>query len=173
MADTQYGLFSYSIVDELGTKANITVPVMLDPAVSTPTNMSTEWTTLGGLLDSAIGGQIVGGSMAIVKPADGGWKASPAAGSRVEQTGLLNFLNATTKYKFGVDLPSLKDAAISAGKVNLGYTAISDLITALTTSFNYGVFANTGQYPLTALIDALLTFRKRRKQLSRSSFEVP
>lgn len=174
MANTQYALFSYSVVDELGTKANITVPAMIDPSAGTPTALSTEWTALGGLIDQVAGVEILSGSISIVKVRDGGWKSAPDAGSRVEQTGLFNFLNASSKYKFGLDIPGLADDKIAAtGKINLADTDVANLISALTSSFTGGIFANTSLYPLTALADALLSFRKRRKQLARSSFEQP
>lgn len=174
MANTQYALFSYSVVDELGTKANITIPAMIDPTSGTPSALSTQWTALGALIDAVTGVELLSGSVSIVKVRDAGWKSAPDAGSRVEQTGLFNFLNASSKYKFGVDNPGLADDKIAAtGKIDLGDTDIANLITALTSSFTGGIFANTSLYPLVALADALLSFRKRRKQLARSSFEQP
>jgi hypothetical protein len=171
MANTQYALFSYSMIDELGTKTSMNVPAMIDPTTGTPAALKTEWLALGGQLDDLVGAQILSGSVAVVLKPDPGWKTVPASGSRVEQTGLFNFANATSKYKFGVDIPSIVNTAISGGKIDLTTSIVTDVITSLLTAFTGGVFTNTSQYPLSALADALLSFRKRRKQLSRTSFE--
>lgn len=171
MANTQYAIFSYSMIDELGTKTSMSIPAMVDPTTGTPAALKTEWLALGGQFDALIGAQVTGGSVSVALKPDPGWKTAPIAGSRVEQTALLNFTNATSKYKFGVDVPALRDTAIAGGKVDLTTSIVTDVITSLLTAFTGGVFTNTSQYPLTALADALLSFRKRRQQLSRSSFE--
>jgi len=171
MANTQYALFSFSFQDDLGTKSSMNVPAMVDPTTGTPAALKTEWLALGGQLDDLTGAQILGGAVSISLKPDPGWKTAPSAGSRVEQTGLFNFLNATSKYKFGVDIPSIVNTAISGGKIDLTTSIVTDVITSLITAFTGGVFTNTSQYPLSALADALLSFRKRRQQLSRSSFE--
>jgi len=171
MADTQYALFSYSLIDELGTRTSVTQPAMVDPTTGTPAALKTAWLGLGADIDAVSGAQITGGSVAIVYQPAGGWKATPAAGSRVEQTALFNFINATSKYKWGLDVPSFLNSKISSGKVNLADSAVTALINFILTAFTGGEFANTSTFPLTALADALLSFRKRRKQLARTSFE--
>jgi len=171
MANTQYALFSYSVIDELGTKANITLPAMIDPTTGTPAALSTEWVAMGDDIDAIVGAQITGGAVSIVKVPDGGWKSAPVTGSRVEQTGLFNFTNATSKYKYGIDIPGLSNDTIAAGKIDLTNTDIGNFINELVSTFTGGIWSNVSQYPLVALADALLSFRKRRKQLSRSSFE--
>lgn len=171
MANTQYALFSYSFIDELGTKASMTVPAMVDPTTGTPAALKSEWVALGTQLDANSDAQILGGSISIITVPDGGWKATPDAGSRVEQTGLFNFTNATTKYKFGVALPSIANDSIVSGKINLADTDVIALLDALIGSWTGGVFTNVGQYALTALADALLSFRKRGQSLRRTSME--
>ena len=171
MANTQYAIFSYSMVDELGTKASMSVPAMIDPTTGTPTALKAQWVVLGGTLDALSDAQILGGSVSIALKPDEAWKDAPVAGSRVEQTGLFNFSNATSKYKFGVDIPAIENTAIADGKINLTFGDVTDFLGQMISAFTGGVFANTGQYPLVALIDALLSFRKRRQQLARSSGE--
>jgi len=171
MANTQYALFSISLLDELGIKSSMTIPAMIDPTTGTPAALKTAWDDLSEAVDGVIGSQITGGSVAIITTPGGTLKTSPAAGSRVEQTGLFNFSNATSKYKFGIDVPSIKNTVLSGNKVDLTNGAVSTLLDLLTAAFTGGVFANTSQYPLVALVDALLSFRKRRKQLARASFE--
>lgn len=171
MANTQYAIFSYSFIDELGTKASMSVPAMVDPTTGTPAALSTEWVALGTQLDLNSDAQITGGSISIVKVPDGAWKDAPTEGARVEQTGLFNFTNTTSKYKFGIDLPSIANDDIVSGKIDLSNTNVIALLDALIGGWTGGIFTNTAQYALATLADALLSFRKRRKQLSRSSFE--
>lgn len=171
MADTQYALYSYSLIDELGTKTSMNVPAMVDPTTGTPTALAAAWTGLGTQIDNASGAQILGGTVAIVLKPDGGWKSSPDSGSRVEQTGLFNFVNTTSKYKFGIDLPSIINTALVGGKIDLTNTAIADLVSFLLATFTGGRFATTSTFFLSALVDAIISFRKRRKSLSRTSFE--
>jgi len=173
MANTQYALFSYTLVDELGTKSTVLIPAMIDPTTGTPAAIKTEWLALGGLIDAIDDCMITGGRVETVFVRDAGWKSAPDAGALIEQTALFNFTNATSKYKYGVDVPGLADDKIVAGKIDLSDTDIANFITELVTSFTGGVFTNTSQYVLAALADAAITFRKRRKQLSRSSYVTP
>lgn len=171
MADTQYALFSYSVLDELGIRASMTIPAMIDPTTGTPAAIKTEWLALGAEIDALTGAQITGGSVATVFTPDSGWKATPAAGSRVEQTGLFNFSNSTSKYKFGVDLPAIDNSKLDGNKIDLTDSDVTAFIGSLVGTFTGGRFANTATFALVALVDAILSFRKRRKQLSRASFE--
>lgn len=171
MANDTYVLFSYTIQDRFGTKTTTVVPGFVDGAAITATNLHTEWTTLGTDLDAVIDAQIIGGRVNIEFPADGGWKSSPGADSFDERTGVLNFNNATTKYKYGIKVPSWANSKLSSGKINLSDTEVSALITLLTTAFTHGEFANPGLYAFTALADAFLAARKYRKQLDKSTYE--
>jgi hypothetical protein len=88
--------------------------------------------------------------------------------SRVEQTGVLNFSNTATSRRYGQALPSIRSNLLTAGKIDLKDAALAALVALLTS----GPFTNAAQQVLAALVDAIIAFRKRRKQLQRTSFEL-
>lgn len=174
MADTQPARFSFSVRDELGTEASTTFYALLDPT-STVGDVFTSGIALGAILDGATAGQIVRFDVALLGSPDAGWKSTPDAGSRVEQTGVFNFANTMSPRHFGEAIPALLSSLIVGGKINLSAGAVSALVNLLTATFGEGVWTNANFQPIVTgsagLIDAILSFRKRRKQLSRSSFE--
>jgi len=162
---------SLNIIDELGTTA--TLPVFLEgPDTATLANVSTAINAIASAADPIIGGQIVDSTVTFHPGLPGGIKVTPAAGSRVEQTGLFNWSNSVTPYKFGIDVPSIANGVISGGKIDITDADVEAFIDIFEAAI--GVFtAVTGGYdPLLSLIDVALTFRKHRKQLTRSSREV-
>src|SRR5579872_4939229 len=84
-------IFTYTVRDELGTEASTLVYANYNGTLETVDGLVGEWLAYGGLIDAATSGQIVGGAIKIPATPDGSWKTAPAAGSRVEQTALLNF----------------------------------------------------------------------------------
>lgn len=175
MAYTQLANFSLTVVDELGTEAADTFYASLD--VTQPISaLTTAWNSLAQTIDAVTAGQITKGHVQILmNPAavsGPSLKTSPVAGSRVEQTGIFNFSNAVTTHRWGGIVPALNSTKIVSGKINLVDTAVAALITFLTTVLTVAQWVTNNQQQLTALRDALISFRKRRKQLSRSSIEI-
>lgn len=171
MANTQPARFTFSVLDELGTRASIADYAMVDPAMTVAQAVAA-WGAQATALDAMLGVQIIGGGIEIVKGAAG--KGSPASGSRVEQTGVFNFANATTPHSYGVAAPGLADSVISGGRIDLTEDGPVDVwLDILEGSITGGgVYTNTAQQAITGLKDAFLSFRKRRKQLDRSSREL-
>jgi hypothetical protein len=169
--------FSLGIRDGLGTEASNTYYAEVDGSATSTAALLTTWGQLAQAVDAVVDGQIVRGSVSVI--ADPAvvtgpiLKTAPAAGSRVEQTAVLNFSNTISPHRFGEAIPALADGNISGGKVNLTPgQPVPLLVTFLTTASATLAWANNNQQTLVGLIDAILSFRKRRKQLSRSSFEV-
>lgn len=167
--------FSARIVDGLSTEAT-TVSYLLVPDTATLTLLTTalySWTTD---LDAITDGNITHISMLITPALPGGLKTSTTSttfvASRVEQTAVLNMGNTNNVRKFGQVVPAFSSSKISAGKVNLGDTAVAAFLTLLQAAVAGGTFVNQYNQALSALIDAIISFRKRRKQLQRTSFEV-
>jgi hypothetical protein len=162
--------FSATVRDGLGTEASTTA--YLNPS---------DTTTLAGLvadlgtwltdLDAVTDGLIRGTRIEITPALPGGLKTATGAtfqASRVEQSAVLNFSATGTTRKDGMVIPAVSNAAIVAGKVDLTNAAITALIALL----SGGNYTNPYNQVLVGLLDAILTFRKKRKQLQRSSFEV-
>lgn len=171
MADTIPAQFSYTLQDELGTKGVALVNALVDPA-ATVTQLNGQWSAIGLLLDAITSGKIIGGHYRVLEGTIG--KTAPSTGSRIEQSGTFNFSATGTSYKTPVLVPSLVDTAIGAGgRIDLANADVLAFFTALTTAVA-GVleWTSANRQALLALVDALLSFRKHRKQLQRSSFEV-
>lgn len=172
MAFTQQAQFSFTILDQLGTKASMVIYALADPT-KTIANLAADWETWAGLIDLIIGGQILHGTARLVLAPSGGEKGAPAAGSRVEQTGVFDLLNGVTPHKYGEAVPSIADAVIASGRIDLTDANVANFFTALHTATANTEPTNNSFQALTAESDAFLSFRKRRKQLDRSSFETP
>lgn len=162
--------FSATIRDGLGTEATSRAYLNLSDTTTLAALVSDLGTWLADL-DAVTDGLIRGTRIEITPALPGGLKTATGAtfqASRVEQTAVLNFSATGTSRKEGMEIPAVSNAAISAGKLDLTNAAIAALITLLTN----GNFTNPYNQVLVALLDAILSFRKKRKQLQRSSFEV-
>lgn len=172
MAFTQQTQFSFTIIDQLGTKATMVIYALADPT-KTVANLAADWQTWAGLIDLIVGGQILHGSARLELVPSGSEKSSPASGSRVEQTGVFDMTNASTPRIFGEPLPSLADSVIVGGQIDLTDTNVNNFYTALHTATANTEPTNNAFQVLTGLKDAFISFRKRRKQLDRSSLDTP
>lgn len=172
MAFTQKTQFSFSLLDELGTKASMVIYAAADPT-KLISDLAADWETWAALIDAITGAQITGGTAQLVEVPSGDEKVMPAAGSRVEQTGVFDYPNGTSGRVFGEAVPGLDDSKIVDGTIDLSDADVAAFVAAMTTATaNTAPTSNTFA-DLGALRDAFLSFRKRRKQLTRSSYELP
>lgn len=93
--------------------------------------------------------------------------------SIAERTGLLNFSQTGSRFKYGVDIESIAQSLIVDGKIDLNAGAISDFVDYIVAAHSGFVFISKAANALAALVDAVISFRKKRKLESRRSFEVP
>lgn len=166
--------FSATVVDGLGTEAS-TVSYLLVPDTATLAQLATAIGTWATDVDAVTAGAITKLGIRVTPALPGGLKAATGAtwaASRVEQTGVLNLSNTVSAHRFGQAIPAIADSVLVAGKIDLTNAAITALISLLTAAVAGGTYTNNAQQSLLALVDALISFRKRRKQLSRTSFEV-
>lgn len=90
----------------------------------------------------------------------------------IEKTGVFNFTNATDSFLQGVIVPDLNPAVLNAsGLIDLTNTTVTDYISFLTTVTTGITVVTKGLRALTGLADALISFRKHRKPLSRKTKE--
>jgi hypothetical protein len=177
MANTEPVRFSITEVDQLGTEASEAFYALVDPEATVAALLSA-WAVLAQDVDAVASGQIIRGGITIVPdPAavlDPPLRNVPSVGSRVEQGVVLNFGLTGSSRRWGQSVPCLDSANISAGKPDLTpATAIPDLANFLITSgIAVLTWVSADHLPIAVLRDALLSFRKKRKQLSRTSFEV-
>jgi hypothetical protein len=169
---TKQLLFSYHALDDLAVEATINVYMTCDDA-KTLAQVDTDFATVGTALDAITGAQITKGKWSLLLGAQGS-KTGPASGSRVEQTAVFDFNNAVTTRKQGIAVPGFLSTLLTAGRINLSATAVSTFTNLLSTGTALVSVtpANAAFQNSTVLADAFLSFRKRRKQLYRSSVEL-
>lgn len=159
---------SFTLRDELGILA--TFPFFLKGAdTSTLANIATAMQDVATLLDTITGAVIEKANITFHPEVTVG--STPTAGARVEQTALFNWSNTITPYLFGLDVPGFLSSKIVNGKIDLtdvDVEAFTDIWEAAIGAFTA---VTAGYDPLLALVDAALTFRKHRKQLTRSTKE--
>lgn len=170
MAKTQEAQLTFTLQDQIGVKAANTYYLLVDPAM-TITQFAALWASQAGLIDLITSGAIIGGKAELVFPTLG-TVGKPAAGSRVEQTGLFTLGNASNTRSFGEDVPSLADSKIVSGHIDLSDTDITNYVTALTTPATLSEFTNNQFLVLNALRTAAVTFRKRRRLERALTLEV-
>lgn len=163
--------FSFTLQDELGTKASLALYANVDDTTTTA-DLASQWQTFATALTAVTDSKILSGSAGVVLAPTASQAGKPAAGNRVEQNALLSYLVTASGRRFSVATPGWKDSLISGGTVVLtgaAATWIADLTGALGVAT--GVMTSNDFLALGAATQADLTFRKHRRQLSRTSVE--
>jgi hypothetical protein len=165
-------ILSATLKDEMGTTATFPLYVNV-PDTVTVANLHTYMQDFLAVLDPITDAQIIKFEWRSNMPFSGA-KNAPVAGGRVEQTGLFNFEDSVTAFKAPYDIPAIANSTLTAGvkKVidltNVGITAWMAFMEAATLTI---VPTNKFIGVLVALLDAAVTFRKHRKQLTRATLE--
>jgi len=165
---------SATIVDEWGIEASSVYYAQADDS-KTIAAMVTEVDAFIVGLDGVTDGEIRAARVTILPALPGGIKTAAAAGSRVEQTGLLGFSATGTTKRYSAAIPALSNGntVLSGDRIVLsGVDPVGVLIAILTTVGTVLKWVNEHNQQIQDFIDALVAFRKKRKQLQRSSFEV-
>lgn len=163
--------FEWQIQDDQGLTNRTQMHMAYDGATETVDALIGEWTALGGLIDAAVDGQIVGGQILIPLEPAGGWKSSPVTGNNVNQVMVLDFENDFNQYLTSILLPSYKETQVNATSPrapNLAATALAALIAAIITDTGTAFVNSRDLHDLDALNQAFLTVRKVRNQRGRT-----
>ena len=165
---------SATIVDEWGIEASAPFYAQaLDSQTIAALGVEVgNWATA---LDAVTAGYIKNIRLTLFPALPGGVKTAAASGSRVEQTGLLGFLPTGTTKRYSAPVPAISNGATVMSGDRIVLTAIDPvglLIALLTTVGTVLRWCNEHNQQITQFIDAIVAFRKKRKQLQKSSFEV-
>jgi hypothetical protein len=171
MAFTQQVQYSFTLMDELSVKATEVIYALADPT-KTITNLVADWQAWAALITPLTSAEMLHGQVRIILTPTADQSGKPAAGSRVEQTAVFDFANASTDRRFGEPVPALANSKISSGAINLADADVAAFVTAMHTATANSEPTNNSFQVLTALTDAFLSFRKRRKQLLRATYEL-
>jgi len=165
---TQQGLVSVRFIDAYGIVGASTFNITMDDT-KTIAQLLTDVSSLAAATEALSQANEYRTQVTIV--ADPGSTPVRGAGD-IEKGGLFNFSNATDEYKTGVLVPDVNPSILNgAGLIDLSNTAVTDWITFLTTAHTVITVVTKGVRALSGLVDALITFRKHRKPLSRKTKE--
>lgn len=165
---------SATIVDEWGIEASTAYYAQANDA-ETLAALDTEvsaWTTA---IDGVTAGYIKSVRVTLFPTLPGGIKTAAASGSRVEQTAVLGFVSTGSSKRASFDVPAVSNGATVLSGDRIVLTSVDPvgvLVTILTTVGTVLTWCNQHNQQITAFVDALVAFHKKRKQLQRSSFEV-
>jgi len=162
------------IVDEGQVEARATAYALVDPTASLDdiNAFLNSWILA---IEACTDGQIISADMTALPPLPDGLKSAPVSGSKVEQTGIVNFLATGSTHRFAALIPALSDGGtvISGGKIVMtGGAPVPTLVGVLLGGTAPLVWSNSNSQPLASLKDTLITFREYRRQLSVASFET-
>lgn len=164
--------FSFTVQDELGTKASLVIYGLVDDT-TTLADLETQWQDYATDLTAVTDSKVIGGNASIVEVPDASQAGKPASGNRVEQNAVINYIVTASGRRFGIATPGWKNSLISGGSPTLGSGAGATWMAALTGAMADATGTNTSNdfLALGEPVDAFLSFRKHRKQLTRSSLE--
>lgn len=165
---------SATIVDEWGIEASTALYATADDT-QTLAGLDGEVNAFVTALDNSTDGVIKQARVTIFPTLPTSVKAAALAGSRVEQTGELGFLATGSSKRYSAAIPALSNGGtvLAADRIVLTVSdPIGLLIRILTTLGTVLHWTNEHYQEIQKFLDALVAYRKKRKQLQRSSFEV-
>jgi hypothetical protein len=164
------GNYSYSIVDEVGVRANATLPVTFADT-ATLAQLASGWAAMEALVQAIVGGSIQKGRIMFNQVVSS--PAAPAADSRVEEVGVFNFGITGSTHRQGIAVPAFLDSKAPLDKINLADTDVAAFTAAVAAAITGGGSYTTPEgLDLTALVDAFFATRKHRRQLRSLTYEV-
>lgn len=163
----QRALLSVRLIDGLGVPVAHDIFLDLDTTATLSTNMGVVDDYLA-VLAPLILGKGVEAVLSILMPPTG---LPSTAGGEAEKTGLFNFEQDGSPYKYGIDVPTLNDTLIVNGKIDLTNTDYLAWKAFLLAAHSGVVPVSKYDLSLLSVIDALITFRKHRKAENRRSLE--
>jgi len=172
-------IFTYTIEDEFGTKASCDFYVGYDGSTGKVDDLTAAAKALGDLINDITDGRMLSYAVKIPLQPDSAWNATPASGSRCEQTLLENFRITVLKYNQGFDIPALKNALINSDKKPIiGSGAIKALNDAIVAGglgpLELGQdFRSKENNDLAGLQDASVSFRKHRRSVKATTTALP
>jgi len=164
------GTLSAQIVDSYGIPGQTPVTVTI-PDTATLAQIASDVASMYDDLQPLTDGTVIGATLKLDFPKSG---ADPSAATGdIEKGGLFNFNNATDPFATGILVPDIAAAVLnSSGLIDLTNSDVNTWITWLTTAHTAITVVTKGIRALTTLRDALISFRKHRKPLSRKTKEL-
>jgi hypothetical protein len=168
-------MVSIRVLDFLGDEVAKQIWVTLSDA-DTLADVVTDCHTIQTKLDSITDGEITGCKFELVVSLAGGLKAAPVVGSALNDNGGFNMriLNLSNR-SFSDNVPTIAQSVIASGKINLTLPSIINWIALFTPGSTLAFMQPVTNLWLTlgSFRHSVLSTRKHRGQLSKTSFETP
>lgn len=162
------GLVTFHWRDSLGIEGTTPINVSIDDT-KTIAQLETDVSTMVTNVESLSQALLFKSTVLIQLP--GGAGIAPLGD--IEKCAVFNFKNATDPYAQGIVIPDVAPAILNtSGLIDLTNADVTNFISAMTTAGTVITVVTKGVRALTGLIDALISFRKHRKPLSRKTKEV-
>ncbi len=163
-------VLSAHIVDGIGIPGQS--PVFIEiPDTATLAQLATDVVSYVALIKNVTDGVITEATVKLILPGDG--DAPSTATGDIEKSAVMNYNNATDHYATGALIPDVSHLVLTAGELlDLTNVNVTNLITWMTTAHTAITVVTKGVRALTSLKDALISFRKHRKPLTRKTLEV-
>jgi len=177
MAKDITAVVSATVVDSWGTEASAPAYALAD-GTQTINEAILEAQAYVKALDGVTDGYIRKMHVMFVPSLPTGLKTGAVAtGAKVEQTGVVNFSCTGTSKRYGYAIPAVSDGVLTADRIDAtvfgtANTPMDALLLLLTSVATALAWANEHSQEISAVRDALVSFRKKRRQLGRSSLEA-
>lgn len=135
-----------------------TVPIFF-PSSNTPAELAAYAASFAPLLDAIIDGKIVEMEYAVSLVLPGGLKASPVTDCEVQKGAQVSFLTSS-RYKWGVYLPSVTPALFTGDDLELADTDVAALLDAYVTGLSGTLPTNGFGFDIGTVSRGKKSFRK-------------
>ncbi len=165
-------IFSASFVDDAGVRATALDYVSYDGALTTVNDLLDAALAWGTLVDPLSDAQCTSVTVSITQTGVPGAKSAPVADSTVERTALFSFHQAGSVHISSTDIPGFANSIITNGRVDLTNSAVIAFINYMQNATQPFAPQSVAGRAILAFMHVVLSFRKRRKQRIKTSFET-
>jgi len=154
-------IFSYTVLDDDGNERALPIYCTLLGTL-TLTQLEALSTAISAIVDNVTDGKLLKGSLTLSMPLDAGVKASPVAGSNVQESGLIQFEASGTPYTWSIDIPAFIQAAFTGKTIDLSNADVVDFTGLMITPASGFTGSDKYDNALVVAKSGKKTFRKQR-----------
>jgi hypothetical protein len=164
-------IFSTTFIDDAGVTATAILYVDYDGALTTVNDLLDAAVAWAALIDPLSDARAKSVTVAITQQDPAGVKAAPVADSTVERTGLFSYSQIGSAYIYSQDIPAIADSLVSNGKIDLTAATVIAYVNRMQNQADAFPAQSKAGNAVNKLLHAVMSFRKRRKQRVKASFE--
>lgn len=164
-------VFSTTFIDDAGVTATAVLYVDYDGALTTVNDLldaAVAWAVLVDPLSDAMAKSV---TIQIVQSPITGVKSAPVADSTVERTGLFTYSQVDSGYVYSQDIPAIANSLVTNGKIDFTAASVIAYVNRMQNQAAAFPAQSKAGNAINKLIHAVMSFRKRRKQRVKATFE--